>query len=104
MVKKAKLNFFRKKLDEASNAKEAFEISKWHKSRGNFCTPPLVDPLHPENEPAQTPEGKRDIILRNLLSDQIDVEDVSRDIPTVATSALPFPQIFDSELPGVTAE
>ncbi|RKF96035.1 endonuclease/reverse transcriptase, partial [Golovinomyces cichoracearum] len=36
VINKEKANFFQKKLDEACNAKEAFEISKWHKSKGQF--------------------------------------------------------------------
>ena len=98
VVKYAKASFFAKKLDEARNAKDAYEISKWHKSRGNFRTPPLVDPLNPKNEPAQTLEDKRDIIARNLLCNQSGTEDISYTSPTVSITTLPFPHITEAEV------
>ncbi|POS83035.1 hypothetical protein EPUL_005871 [Erysiphe pulchra] len=48
VIKNAKSNFFRKKLNEVSNAKETFEISRWHKSKGHFRSPTMIDPLPPE--------------------------------------------------------
>lgn len=98
VVKYAKASFFAKKLDEARNAKDAYEISKWHKSRGNFRTPPLVDPLNPKNEPAQTLEDKRDVIARNLLCNQSGTEDISYTAPTVSITTLPFPHITEAEV------
>lgn len=85
-------------LDEVNSAKYAFEISKWHKSKGQFRTPPLVDPLHPEKETAHTLEDKRDILMRNILCNQTDIEDISHHIPTVAPCSLPFLQITDEEI------
>lgn len=98
VVKKAKSNFYRKKLEEISSAKDAFEVSKWHKSKGQFRTPPLVDPLRSENEPAQTPEEKRDVILRNLLSNNTQTEDIPNRVPTVAHVSLPFPKFNEFEI------
>lgn len=57
-AKRAKTAFFQGKLESASKAKEVFEISKWHRSKGTFRTLLLTDPFHPEDPPAQTPYDK----------------------------------------------
>lgn len=98
VINQAKASFYRKKLDEASNAKDAFEISKWHKSKGQFRMPPLFDPLRPEIAPAQTPEGKRRILIENLLCNQTGAGDIPASTPTVPSTSIPFPQITEFEV------
>ena len=63
VINRAKSNFYQKKLSEASSAKDAFEISKWHKSKGHFRMPALKNPLLPENPPAVTLEEKRNVFF-----------------------------------------
>ncbi|KAF5180130.1 Reverse transcriptase protein, partial [Thalictrum thalictroides] len=98
VLRKAKALFYQKKLDEISNAKEAFKMSKWHKSKGQFRMPPLTDPLLPSNPPAHTPEAKRDVLLRNLLTNQSGTEDIPFSSPTVPRNNLPFPQLTHLEV------
>lgn len=97
-VKKAKKSFFNKKLDMASRAKDVFEVSKWHKSKGNFRTPPLIDPLNPDNSPAHSLDEKRNVLIRNLLTNQSGAEDIPFSTPTVPISSLPFPELTEIEV------
>ncbi|KAI1000670.1 hypothetical protein K3495_g7526 [Podosphaera aphanis] len=71
VVKKAKNCFFQKKLDEASNAKDAFDITKWHKTKGNFRPPALLNPISPNNPPANTLEDKKKSFSRKSLMQPI---------------------------------
>lgn len=93
VTRKAKVTFCQKKIDEVATAKGIFEIAKWHKSKGAFRTPPLKDPLNPEAPPAESIEDKRNVLARNLLSNQSEVEDIPTTTPTVATTSLPFPSL-----------
>ncbi|KAI0995332.1 hypothetical protein K3495_g12850, partial [Podosphaera aphanis] len=96
--KHAKIAFFQKKVDEATNAKDVFVISKWHKTRGIFRTPPVKDPLSPDSPPEQKLESKMRILIRNLLSNQSEVEDIPLSTPIVAHTSLPFPELTASEV------
>ncbi|KAI0998725.1 hypothetical protein K3495_g9473 [Podosphaera aphanis] len=58
VVRKAKTSFFQKKLEDASNAKDVFQFTEWHKSKGIFCTPPVLNPLLPNSAPAHNLEDK----------------------------------------------
>lgn len=58
----------------------------------------MIDPLHPENQPAHTLEGKRDVLIRNLLCNQTVIEDIPHSAPCVAMTSLPFPQITEIEV------
>lgn len=46
VVKRAKAKFFQKVVERVPSAKDAFDTSRWHKSKGNFRTSPLIDPLN----------------------------------------------------------
>ncbi|KAI0991743.1 hypothetical protein K3495_g16444, partial [Podosphaera aphanis] len=98
VTRKAKVSFFQKKIDEAANGRDVFEIAKWHKSKGTFRTPPLKDPLNPEAPPAESIGDKRNVLARNLLSNQSEVEDIPTTTPTVATTSLPFPPLTSDEV------
>ncbi|KAI0991181.1 hypothetical protein K3495_g17006, partial [Podosphaera aphanis] len=60
--------------------------------------PPLTDPFSPEAPPAQTHEGKREVLLKNLLCNKSGVADIPLTTPTVASAELPFPQIDFDEI------
>ncbi|KAI0994800.1 hypothetical protein K3495_g13381, partial [Podosphaera aphanis] len=61
VVSQAKTQFFQKITDQAANPKDVFNIAKWHKSKGDFRTPPLIDPYSPDSPPAQNVEEKRNL-------------------------------------------
>lgn len=82
----------------ASNSKDVFDITKWHRSKGKFRTPSLFDPLRPEDPPAQSIIDNRNLLIRNLLSNQSDTEDIPFSTPSVARAALPFPQLTEIEV------
>jgi hypothetical protein len=44
-IRRAKLQFWKAKLDSAAAAKDVFNMCKWHKSAGSYRSPPLLDPL-----------------------------------------------------------
>ncbi|KAI0991303.1 hypothetical protein K3495_g16884, partial [Podosphaera aphanis] len=98
VTKIAKAAFYQKRVDEATNAKDVFDIAKWHKSKGIFRSPPLKDPLAPNSSPEEHLEGKMRIFIRNLLSNQSDVEDIPLSTPTTAHTVLPFPKITAFEV------
>lgn len=98
VVREAKRSFYLKKLADASVAKDVFDIAKWHKSKGNFRTPPLIDPLNLTAPPAQSLESKRNILINNLLKNQSGTEDIPFSTPTVAPTSLPFPRLTETEV------
>lgn len=93
VIKKAKIAFYRKIMDEAASAKDVFNIAKWHKSRGKFTSPPLKDPNDPDGPLALSPESKGDLLARCLLANQSEVEDIPLTSPAVANASLPFPKL-----------
>ncbi|EED14697.1 polymerase, putative [Talaromyces stipitatus ATCC 10500] len=92
-IRKTQREFWRNKLITASQTKEVFDISKWHKSRGSYRSPPLKDPLRPDNPPAVSVQEKRDLLVRNLLQNTTEAGDIPLDCPAVPTTTLPFPEI-----------
>ena len=66
-VRRAQRGFWRDKLDQASKAKDVFDMTKWHKSTGTYHSPPLKDPQHPDRPPANTPLAKQTVLINNLL-------------------------------------
>lgn len=97
-IKIAKRSFYQKKIEDASKARDIFEIAKWHKSKGTYSISPLIDPLDPDSSPAQTLEQKRKVFLKNLLSNQSHVEDIPLDTPAIPRKSLPFRQLIISEV------
>lgn len=98
IIKKAKNDFYRAKIEKASTSKEIFSITKWHKSTGIYRSTPLKDPTFPDNPPATTTAEKRQILIRNLLTNHSDAGDIPMDTPTVPRSAFSFPQISKEEI------
>ncbi|KAI0998688.1 hypothetical protein K3495_g9509 [Podosphaera aphanis] len=98
VIKKAKIAFYRKIMDEAASAKDVFVMAKWHKSRGKFTSPPLKDPNDPDGPFAQSPESKGDFQARCLLANQSEIEDIPLTSPAVASTSLPFPKLTSEEI------
>ncbi|KAI1000662.1 hypothetical protein K3495_g7528, partial [Podosphaera aphanis] len=96
-VRRAKRQFFRNLLDQASPAKDVFKMVNWHRSVGSFRSPPLKDPLNPTAAPAVSLEDKRDVLSRNLLQNTSEANDIPLDSPAVGCSALPFPDLTPLE-------
>lgn len=97
-TRQAKESFFRKRLDEASSSRDIFDIAKWHKSVGSFRSPPLKDPLRPQDPLATSPAAKRDVLARNLLQNVAEAGDIPLTAPAVPTASLPFPDITEQEI------
>lgn len=94
----AKRRFYLSKLDAASSGADVFEMTKWHKTTGSFRSPPLKDPTDPEAPPATTLMAKREILIKNLLQNTAEADDIPLDSPTVPSRALHFPDITDAEI------
>jgi Reverse transcriptase (RNA-dependent DNA polymerase)/Endonuclease-reverse transcriptase len=97
-VRRAKSQFWQGKLDAASQAKDVFDMSKWHRSTGSFRSPPLTDPRYPERPPAVTLPDKRSVLVANLLQRSVEAGDVPLDAPTVPRAALPFPEVLMTDV------
>ena len=85
-------------LNKATTAKEVFAMTKWHKSVGSYRTPHLMDPLHPNAPPAVSLHAKRDALVRNLLRNEAEVDDIPLSSPAVAKTSLPFPDVTTAEV------
>ena len=97
-VRHAKLQFWRGRLDAAAQAKDVFDMTKWHKSKGSYCNPPLKDPLFPSQLPATSLPDKRDVLAKNLLQNTSEIGDIPLDAPAVPCTALPFPLVQDIDV------
>ncbi|KAI0998616.1 hypothetical protein K3495_g9581 [Podosphaera aphanis] len=97
-VRRAKRQFFRNLLDQASSAKDVFKMVNWHRSVGSFRTPPLRDPTNPAAAPVVSLEDKRDVLARNLLRNTSEADDIPLDAPTVGRAILPFPDLTLHEI------
>ena len=97
-VRRAKLAYWRKQLDEASTSKDIFRMTKWHKSSGSFRSPPLKDPRFPNAPPSSSLADKRNILAENLLRNTAEVGDIPMSAPAVSQSSLPFPELTEEEI------
>jgi hypothetical protein len=95
---RTKDQYWRSKLDQASQSKDVFAMSKWHKSTDSFQTPPLKDPLSPDLPTATALPAKRAVLARNLLQNQAEAGDIPLDTPAVSQTALPFPEITITDI------
>lgn len=59
----------------------------------SYRSPPLKDPLRPDEPPAVSTQEKRDLLVRNLLQNTAEAGDIPLDCPAVPQAALPFPEI-----------
>ncbi|EED19609.1 hypothetical protein TSTA_028910 [Talaromyces stipitatus ATCC 10500] len=90
---KAQRQYWRDKLITAAQTKEVFDISKWHKSVGLYRSPPLKDPLRPNEPPAVSTQEKRDLLVCNVLQNTAEAGDIPLDCPAAPSAALLFPEI-----------
>ncbi|KAI1000325.1 hypothetical protein K3495_g7870 [Podosphaera aphanis] len=97
-VRRAKRQFFRNLLDQASSAKDVFNMVNWHRSVGSFRTPPLRDPTNPAAAPVVSLEDKWGVLARNLLRNTSEADDIPLDAPTVGRAILPFPDLILHEI------
>jgi hypothetical protein len=51
-------------------------MTKWHKSTGTYRSPPFKDPQNPTHSLAADTSDKRDILIRNLLSNTAEAGDI----------------------------
>jgi ribonuclease HI len=98
VTRQAKGSFYKKKLDEAATSKDVFEVAGWHKSIGSSRSPPLRDPLRPQDPLATTLEAKRDVLARNLLRNAAEVGDIPLTAFAAPKTSLPFPDITEQEV------
>jgi hypothetical protein len=92
-TRQAQAQYWKDRISAATESKEVFDMSKWHKSTGSYCSPPLRDPLRLDSPPAVALEEKRDILAQNLLYNTAEAGDILLDTPTVPSNLLPFPNI-----------
>lgn len=61
--------------------------------KGFFRTPPINNPLLPDDLPAQALEDKRDVLFRNVLFYQFGTADIPLDTPSVPRQYIPSPKL-----------
>ncbi|EDN95520.1 hypothetical protein SS1G_11398 [Sclerotinia sclerotiorum 1980 UF-70] len=71
-------------------------MAKWHQTTGVYRTPPLKDPIN--HEIANNIEEKRKVLVKNLLTNAAEVDDIPFDIPTIPGQHISFPRIVMSDL------
>jgi ribonuclease HI len=86
------------KISKASSSKEIFEMIGWHKSIGQYSSPPLKDPSN--GAIAQTPEEKRLLLAEHLLKNKAETADIPLDLSALPSSEvkLPFPSFTKQEI------
>jgi endonuclease/exonuclease/phosphatase (EEP) superfamily protein YafD len=92
-VRKAKIEFWRNKLDSVKEITDVFKMTKWHQSTGNYRSPPLIDPQDPTAIPANSISEKRELLIKELLTNSAEAGDIPFDSPTVKCREIPFPEI-----------
>jgi ribonuclease HI len=97
-VRKAKKRFWEAKLDSVKDAKDVFKMTKWHQSTGAYRSPPLADPQDPTAPLAASTQEKRNLLVKNLLTNTAEVGDIPFDSPTIAVREIPFPPITAQDI------
>src|SRR5271156_78006 len=72
-------------------------MTKWHKSTGVYHSPPFTDPENLNAGLVADINKKRDILIRNLLTNSAKASDIPFDSPTTATRKIAFPPITAAE-------
>jgi len=73
-------------------------MTKWHKSTGTYRSPPFKDPQNPTHSLAIDTSDKRDILVRNLLSNTAEAGDIPFDAPVVPVRSINFPAITTADI------
>src|SRR5436190_16111778 len=90
-VRKAKSKYWADKLDSVTDTNNVFKMTKWHQSTGRYHSPPLTDLQNPMGTPAISTSEKRDLLIRELLTNTADAGNISFDAPAIAARDIPFP-------------
>jgi len=97
-VRKAKRQFWAKELDTVQDIKDVFRMTKWHKSTGAYRSPPFTDPENLHAGLVADIDKKRDILIRNLLTNSAEVGDIPFDSPTAATCKIDLPPVTVTDI------
>src|SRR5438045_1509558 len=97
-VRKAKRQYWEKKLDSAQEIKDVFGMTKWHKTTSAYCSPPFTDPQNLHLGLAASMEEKQDILVRNLLTNTAKAGDIPFNSPTMATRKINSPPITVADI------
>ena len=73
-------------------------MTKWHTSTGAYCSPLFADLQNPYLGLSAGIEKKRDILLRNLLTNTAEAGDIPFDSPTAATQRIEFPPVTVTDI------
>jgi hypothetical protein len=73
-------------------------MTKWYQSTGIYRSPPLKDPLHPNNLPAKSTEEKRELLVAELLTSKAEASNIPPDILTIITRYIDFPPIIAEDV------
>ena len=73
-------------------------MTKWHQSTGTYRTPPLVDPQGLTSPPATSIEEKRDLLVRELLTNNAEAGDIPFDSPSTAVRNIQFPPVTAQDI------
>jgi len=58
---------------------------------GGYYSPPLIDLQNPTGTPASSTSKKRDLLIRELLTNTANAGDIAFDALAVALRDIPFP-------------
>ncbi len=97
-VRRAKARYWAQKLDNTREIKDVFRMTKWHESTGKYRSPPLVDPQDSTALPAVTITQKRDLLIKELLTNTAEAGDIPFDAPNTAARAIQFPRITSQDI------
>ena len=97
-VHNAKTKFWADKLDSVKDMNDVFKMTKWHQSTSNFRSPPLVDLQDPTGTPAKSTNEKRDLLVKELLTNSAEAGDILFDVPMVASRNISFPEITAQDI------
>jgi ribonuclease HI len=97
-VRRAKRKYWLKRIDETTKSSEVFQMTKWHKTVGQFNSPPLLDPS--SNGLVTSLKEKQDLLIRELLQKAETTQDVPINLTNYApaSEALPLPPITTREI------
>lgn len=97
-VRKAKKHYWEQQLNSVQDMKDVFKMAKWHASTGAYRSPPFADPQNPSTGLSADISKKREILIRNLLTNTATAGDIPFDIPSTAVRSVEFPSITVTDI------
>ena len=73
-------------------------MTKWHKSTGAYHSPPFTDLENLHAGLVADIDKKRDILIRNLLTNSAKVGNIPFNSPTATTYKINFPPIIVTDI------